>query len=182
MADCLMPIVDRPKTKDGSRTGEPFTVNDPEYWKLEQDGGIRRHQHFAYPKMLYKAARKANGKVACMDTPPSPYKFKEPHEFEFAVKQADAFTASCQRIVATEAEARRAFEEGWRESPVEAIAHFEGLENDIAKAAAEAAYAASKMSSRAQAEYAAESASNPEHVTDVPKRGPGRPRKEPATE
>ena len=35
-ADCVMPMVDRPRTRSD---GTPFTKDDKEYWTLERDGG-----------------------------------------------------------------------------------------------------------------------------------------------
>ena len=144
--DCLMPMVARPRTKPD---GSAFTIDDREYWHRERDGGIRRNEvtHMAYPKMLYRGRRGAQGTA----------------EYE-------------TKIVDTSAEHKEAEPFGWVDHPETALKSAEQQREAVAEAAAEAAAAAQTMSAKAKAEYDEESAENPEHVTDVPRK-PGRPRK-----
>ncbi len=84
------------------------------------------------------------------------------------------------RIVKSDSE-MRALGSDWKESPVEAKAAFEALEADMAAAAAEYNAANLRMSDKAQREALAYDRSTDEMVADVPapKRGPGRPKREP---
>ena len=58
--------------------------------------------------------------------------------------------------------------QAWKETPDEARAYFAALEAEMAKAAAEANYAASKMSQKAHDEFTAHARSTDEMTTDVP--------------
>jgi hypothetical protein len=132
--DCLMPMVTSPKTRPD---GTAYTVNDKEYWDLQANGGIRRHQHFAYPAMRYRAVDDGTGRAKVMD-----------------------------RIVGSEREDSEAKSEGWYGSPVDAKDAYEGSQAAIAQGAAEVAAAAAKMTDKAQREYRKRSAESPEHVTE----------------
>lgn len=171
-ADCVMPMASRPKKRSD---GTPFTIDDKEYWALERDGGIRQPSTADYPRMLYRALRNSKGQVRCMELPPTRYGFATDLDYELAVKASEQFTQSCQRIVSGPREFNEALDEGWCESPTDTDAVFERGVSDVARAAAEAAHAVQRMSSTAQAEYAHESATNPEHVTDIQPKRRGRP-------
>jgi len=115
--------------------------------KWEQPGYDPR-QH-PYPKMLYKA-KKRQGALCVGD----PYD--------------EAFSASCQHTVKSEAEKRKANDEGWRDSPTEALQHAEALEKAISDAAAHRAFEDRNMSEPAKAEAAAADAETADHVAEVP--------------
>lgn len=152
-ADCLLPVVDRPRTRPD---GTPFTIDDKEYWLRERDGGIRRNESVAmpYPKMLYRGLRGENGKPTVE-----------------------------RLIVQSSREHEDKAVVGWCDHASDALAAFERSAEAVEQAAAETAYAVQRMSERARAEYQRESAANPEHVTDIaPKRKPGRPAKVAVTE
>ena len=136
-ADCVMPLVARPRTKSD---GSPFTMDDREYWHRERDGGIRRNEvtHMEYPKMLYRGRR----------------------------PQADHGEPDTL-IVESGREEQEAEKLGWVDHPAKALVAADKAEDAVAQAAAEAAKSAQKMSAKAKAEYDEESAANPEHVTDV---------------
>jgi hypothetical protein len=134
--------------------GSPFTIDDREYWHLERDGGIRQASRAQFPKMVYRGRR-------------DPETGKSSYE---------------SMVVQSEAEWAR---EGhaWKAHPQEAIDHYDGLQHDISKAAAEANYAALRMSPKAQAELAQANADSPEFVTDVvARKKPGPKPKVAATE
>ena len=61
-ADCLIPMVDRPRTRPD---GTPYTIDDKEYWLREKDGGIRRNDltYMPYPAMLYRGFLNEKGKI-----------------------------------------------------------------------------------------------------------------------
>lgn len=100
--------------------------------------------HRAFPKMIYMAFPRENGKVMCGDP-----------GVAVGDPVAEAFTRRCQRTVQSEAELEHAQRDGWRQTPDGAIAYYESLQRDIATAAAEANFHATSMSPKAQAERSA---------------------------
>jgi hypothetical protein len=150
------------------RTGESAYDKELELWNTpKRNGGYAPDGYEPYPKMLYKAHRRENGKVMCMDL-----------DAIYAVdpaKQAlaDAFNRTCQRTVNSDGEHLRAKADGWCDSPDAALAVHEQLQQDIATAAAEANHSVRSMSEKARAEFAAADADTEHPLTDVPKkRGP----------
>jgi hypothetical protein len=134
LASMLMPMVTNPRTKPD---GSAYTKDDKEFWELERNGGVRRHEHRAYPAMLYQAYTSDNGKVLTRD-----------------------------RIVATEREADAAKAEGWYAHPTDAIDAHEGSARAVARAAAEVAHAVQSMSEPARKDYKKRSAETDTHVTE----------------
>lgn len=126
-----------------------------------------------YPRMLYRAQKRTNGQYAVMEGAPSPYLFATAEQYERACFEVEQFNKSNQLIVQSEAEEQKARAQGWRNSRDEALAYVEALEQDMANAAAEAHFAASRMSDSAQREWQAAQDATHEHVVDVqgPKRG-----------
>ena len=120
-----------------------------------------------FPKMVYKAQTRPNGKVACMEPPPNPHEFTDPLAYERAILAIEYWNQSCSKIVRSEGEYDRARSDGWQDSPTLALEHHEKLQQEIAQAAAEVAHAAQRMTSKAKAELAATDAMTHEHVTDV---------------
>lgn len=120
-----------------------------------------------YPKMLYKAHEARTGKICCMAGPVSPFGWVNNTDYERAVAEADTFTKSCQKIVHSESEENEANRQGWRETPDKALALAEGLQRDIATAAAEAAHAVQRMGEKARTEYEAAENATERHVVDV---------------
>jgi len=130
-----------------------------------------------FPKMLYKAER-YNGAVVCMAAPPDSHDFTDNRAYERAQEAARRFTEKCQRVVNDEREYARAREEGWQESPQEAVEHVHRRDAAVSEAAAHRAYEDRNMSPAAKEEIAAVEAKTDDHVAEVPqKRRPGRPRK-----
>ena len=126
-----------------------------------------------YPKMLYKA-KPRNGKAMVLEPLPLSYEYDNEKQFEQAVLRAETMNRQCWRIVHDDTEEKRAHDEGWRTGQKEALDHYEGLQQDMAQAAAEAAHAAQRMSEKARKELAAADDVTHEHVVDVasaPKRG-----------
>lgn len=81
----------------------------------------------------------------------------------------EQFNASCQLTVNDEAEFRRARDNGWRETPQEAIDHHEALQNAIAEAAAHRAYEDRNMGEKAKDHIAkVEEKTGSQHVAEVP--------------
>lgn len=130
-----------------------------------------------FPAMLYKAQKKANGKVLVVDGEPQPSALISDREYERLCLEVTRFNTQNQRIVMSQAEKDRAHAEGWRDTPQDALAFYERLEQDMGRAAAETNFSVQHMSPKAQAEHQAATDATHEHVTDVipPKRKRGRP-------
>lgn len=137
--------------------------------------GKRPRQPLYYPTMLYKARPNAQGKVVCYEPYPPEYLFSDPGSYNRACSEVDVLNRE-NTILAHNADDKAQRErEGWRDSPVTAIAYYEGLQQDIAQAAAENAFAVSRMSAKAQAEYRDAEQATHAHVTDVVgRKKPGR--------
>jgi len=109
------------------------------YFELAQNGGVRQFVHAAYPATVYRAYRDLTdgGKVALV------------HE---VVQNDDERTQA----------ARRGF------CALPGLAHdaLEQAEQDVARAAAETAYDAQRMSEPARRSHHKKSAESPDHVTE----------------
>lgn len=128
-----------------------------------------RHPLTEYPKMLYRAGD-LNGKKLCMAPPPSPFGWRDQAEYQAAINQAESFTSSCQRIVMDESQERLAKGQGWSDGPAEALALAEKEARALGDAAAEANFAARRMSDMAQRELDEVNGLTHEHVADVGRR------------
>lgn len=123
-----------------------------------------------FPKMVYRA-QKVNGKAYCVMPAPSQFGWRDAAEYQQAILHAEAVTMQNQLTVQNEDELKRARDNGWRETPQAALDHLEAVEQDIAKAAAEANFGVRRMGEGAQREHKAATDSTHEHVVDVkPKR------------
>lgn len=140
----------------------------------------KSYRYEEFPRLLYRASRKANGQYAAYEPPPHPFGFANDAEFQRACEMADAFNRGCQLKVYDDDQLRKAMNEGWRKSIPDAEDAHREREEALSTAAAERAYRDRNMSEQAQAEVAvAEREAGLEHVLDVPvRRGPGRPRKD----
>ena len=120
-----------------------------------------------YPTMMYKA-QKWDGKWR-IDAQAGPsYMYKTEREHEMALLEAERFCTSCQRIVKTEREHTMAMEDGYRDSPQEAVEHMEGFDRDISNAAAERHAQDATMSPAAQAEALEADRATEDHLPEVP--------------
>ena len=123
-----------------------------------------------YPRMLYMAKKRPDGIVSVQET--------DDRIFGNNPGAADAWTATCQKVVKDEYEEQRALEAGWRKSQAEALEHHERREQYKGNVAAHRLHEDRNMSEAAKAEAAAVEASTEEHVPEIPeKRKRGRPRK-----
>lgn len=131
-----------------------------------------------YPRMLYRAEKRSDGRHVCIEQAPHPYSFERMDQYAQAQLAMEAWNRSHTRTVQSEDEERRAKNEGWRNSPDEALSTLEAREQAIGLAAAEAAAKAQRMSELARREFAEAEQATHEHVTDVqPARKRGRPAK-----
>jgi len=95
------------------------------------------YQYEPFPAMLYRGILQANGK----------------HAFESLTVQSQS-------------EKTRRAQDGWVESPAHALAALESQERAIANAAAENAFAATKMTAKARRELQAREAATHRHVPE----------------
>ncbi len=148
----------------------PVVVNpDSEYGKELAKWNVKR-PFAAFPKMLYMAKKRPDGIVSVQET--------DDRLFGNNPGAADAWTATCQKVVKDEYEMQKALEAGWRKSQAEALEHHEAREKYKGDVAAHRLYEDRNMSEAAKAEAAEVDASTDEHVPEIPvKRKPGRPRK-----
>lgn len=131
-----------------------------------------------YPAMVYMAHKRPDGVVLCMDVPPDAYLFADDKVYARACLSVETFNKRCSKIVTSEDEHRRAKNEGWRDSPTDALERHEAMEQEIARASAEALHAAQRMTPKAKEELADAGQQTHEHVVDVvPQRKRGRPAK-----
>lgn len=143
---------------------ESEIVKERERWE-QRNYDPRNHP---FPKMLYMARQRPDGKVSTGET--------DDTQFRNVPGGAEQFTKTCQRIVRSEDELRRAKDEGWRESQAQALEHHEYLRKLVADAAAHRAYEDRNMSEPARAEAAQVDAEEFGHVAEVQeKKRRGRP-------
>lgn len=117
--------------------GSPYTQDDKEYWETEANGGVLKYEHVPFPTTLFRAETDDAGRIVVRD-----------------------------RIVSSERECDEALAEGWTRHPDEAKDAHDAFHRDIARAAAEAAAAAERMSESARRDYKKRSAATEEHVTE----------------
>ncbi len=112
--------------------------------------------HQPFPRMVYMAFPRENGKVECGDA-----------AVAWGDPVAEAFTRRCQREVRDERDLAAAKGQGWIEGgPDKAIQAYERRQQEIATAAAEANYAAQRMTPKAQAERKARDAATANQVPE----------------
>lgn len=137
----------------------------------------------AYPKMLYRAVERSDGKAVCMEPQPVPRGGGEDANarFQYEMLSWERHIQSCCRTVKSDDEERIALNDGWRPTPADALSAHEERAFASARAAAESAFDDRNMGELAQRERASYETEVSGHLTEVPevKRGPGRPRKEP---
>lgn len=141
-----------------------------EKWNTEQRyGGMRPNSFQAFPKMLYKAHARENGKVMCGDPLAA-----------IGDPVGEAFSRSCQLIVGNEEQAASARRAGWYDSPDDAVAGYHAQQTEQANIAAQRHFADQRLSEQARAEADAADAATHEHLPAIPEtpiRRRGRPRK-----
>jgi hypothetical protein len=147
------------------RNAEPTTEYEKELHKWNTPkrlGGFNTDGAEQFPMMVYKAHRRENGKVMCLD-------MEALYAADMNVQlRAEAFNKTCTRIVNSPGEFDRARSDGWAESPAEALEYHEMHARAMAQAAAEAAYTVQNMSAKAKKEFAAADAATEEPLADVP--------------
>ena len=133
-----------------------------------------------YPRMMFMARKREDGRLMCGAPEPHPSHFKEPAAYWFEFTAVDQFNRNCQRVVNSEDEYRQAVDEGWRDDPKEAMAHAQKLEDMISEAAAHRHWQDRNMSEKAKKEAAEADEASDQHLAEIPEkpRKRGRPRKQ----
>jgi len=135
----------------------------------KRDGGMRPDSFEMFPQMLYRAVVRENGKAVIAGDPARYRGLTNPADAAMRLAEEEAVTASCQLIVRSQAEADRAFEQGWRDHPQAALDHHAALQRVISDAAAERHFSDQRMTAKAKRDAAqADAAAGIEHVADVP--------------
>lgn len=129
--------------------------------------GLRPTTFQAFPKMVYKATKREDGRIECCPPEPQINEFLSLNEYHRAFAKWEAVIRGSQRLVHSEDEHRRAKNDGWCGSPREAIDHQKALDEAVSTAAAEAHFAATRMSEKAQREFRAVDQATSEHIADV---------------
>lgn len=174
-----MPVLHNPYGESGKEIRK-WEQHDTQY-SINEDGISEpgnRYAYRPYPRMLYRAIQRM-GKHLCCPPPPDPMGFATDKEYERACLDMEQIGRQSTRVVQSEDEERRAKNEGWRDSPDAALAALKAEEDAIATAAAEAAYAAQRLTEKARAEFDQAQVGTARHVTDVAggSKKPGRPKK-----
>lgn len=147
-------------TIGGNRPGNPYTFRP-------------------YPRMMFMARQTPSGKWDTALQPPAQFGFRDVNEWDRACMEAQKFTESCQRVVNDETEHKRAKDEGWRDTPTDALDFRNALEKAVGDAAAERNFRDRNMSEKAKEEVAQVEAETFGHLAEIPEaKKRGRPRKE----
>lgn len=117
----------------------------------KSQGGMRPDRYEHFPKMVYKARRPdTGGPIRCVDP------------------GNEQFSGSNQYTVRSEGELREALENGWRETPAEAVEYATKLEDFVSTAAAHRHFEDKKLSEKARAEAQAHDEASYEHLPAIP--------------
>ena len=137
-------------------------------WNTQKrHGGMGANGYEPFPKMVYQARARENGKVMCGDP-------------LAAVGDAvgEAFARSCQQIVQNQEELDKSVKQGWYDTPDLAMAGYEVAQRSMADIAAMRHFTDQRMGQTAQAEAKVADDATHEHLPSLPsKRKAGRPRK-----
>jgi hypothetical protein len=121
-----------------------------------------------FPKMVYRATAKENGKVVCMEAPPEPDRYEKPVDYDRALRLHDQLMKACTKIVPDESAYLVAKGQGWCDDPTLALEAYEAQQRALGDAAAERLFRDQRMTRKAQDEAAMADISTHEHVGDVP--------------
>lgn len=132
------------------------------------------YRYEEYPRTLYKAQTRPDGKVSIGETLDSLF-LRNGQEI---TGSAESFTRTCQLTVRSDDERQRAIEGGWRLTQAEALEFREARDRAVADVAAHRHYEDRNMSEPARAEASEADAESFGHLPAIPeKRKMGRPRK-----
>jgi len=109
--------------------------------------------------MMYRAERR-NGQIKCMEPEPQAYEFQHERNYIQAIEGARAFTQKCILTVGNQEEWARAMEQGYRDSPDDAVRACLERENSVSKEIAHLNYDDRNLSELAKVEKSAQEVEN----------------------
>ena len=127
-------------------------------WNTQKrHGGFGANGYEPFPKMVYQARARENGKIMCGDP-------------LAAVGDAvgEAFARSCQQIVQNQEELDKSVKQGWYDTPDLAMAGYEMAQRSMADIAAMRHFADQRMSAPAQMEAKMADDATHEHLPSIP--------------
>ena len=127
-------------------------------WNTQKrHGGFGANGYEPFPKMVYQARARENGKIMCGDP-------------LAAVGDAvgEAFARSCQQIVQNQEELDKSVKQGWYDTPDLALAGYEDTQKSMADVAAMRHFTDQRMSAVAQVEAKMADDATHEHLPSIP--------------
>jgi len=140
-----------------------------EKWNTQKrHGGKDANGYEEFPKMVYQAKSRENGKVMCGDPLAAT-----------GDALGEAFSRSCQMIVSDQDEMDKSFKQGWYGTPELALIGYEDNQKSMADIAAMRHFSDQRMGETAKAEAKAVDDATHLHVPSIPapQKKRGRPRK-----
>ena len=164
---------------DGARIStESKLGKELQTWERKPDWTPEKNP---YPKMLYRAQHRKDGRRSVHEVDDAFFAEVDERGFRRIVPgAAEQWSRGCQLTVYNEAERSRAWEQGWRDTPQEALASLEQRDNAVSNETAARHYSDLRMSEKAQREAAEADQSTLKQVPVIPEqpiKRRGRPRK-----
>lgn len=139
-----------------------------ESWETKNRIPGWRPENNQYPKMLYRARKREDGKVICLEPNHVDSPLLTPEQNARMAAHVEASNRAAMIEARTEEHERQLEAQGWCGSPKAALEAIEKYERMIGDEAARLAHADRNLSEKAKAEKEAYEASTPEHVAVVP--------------
>ena len=122
-----------------------------------------------FPRMLYKAQQApGSGKWLVGDEVPRRMAGENENDWQRRVDEVHRFAESCQLVVKDEVEYSRAHEQGWRDSPGDALAFHDSRAKEVSLEAALSEHRDRNMSEAARAEATAIRSEHFGHLPEIP--------------
>jgi hypothetical protein len=137
-------------------------------WNTQKrHGGFGPNGHEEFPKMMYRAKERENGKVMCGDPLAAT-----------GDPAGEAFSRSCQKIVNDQDELDMSVKQGWYATPDLALVGYENTQMGMADITAMRHFSDQRMGETAQAEAKSVDDATHLHVPSIPvPRKRGRPKR-----
>lgn len=133
-------------------------------WERKPDWTPEKHP---FPKMLYRAQNRPDGKRSVGEVNDS---MVTPSGVQPYPGAAEQWTRRCQLTVNDESEMQKAFEQGWRKTPQEALDALEAREAAVTQQTAERHYTDARMSEKAQREASEVDHSTLKQIPAIPEK------------
>jgi len=151
---------------DGAKvSAESHLGKELQKWERKPDWTPEKNP---YPKMLYRARHRPDGRRSVHEVNDRMFAERGPNGEVLVVPgSAEQWSRGCQLTVQNEHERSRAFEQGWRDTPQDALELLESRDNAASNATAERHASDVRMSEAAQREAAEADASTLRQVPEV---------------